>query len=239
MCELIVIDSREKDKEYFYRQLLGEGVQVYIDKLDMGDFFVFGDAASFLVERKTIKDFCNSIVDRRLFNQASALADAAKRGIFPLVVVEGSVALASKVSNLSRAVVHGAIYTLYHDFGIPVLFFSSRYDTVLHLSYLDGKAGELKRPKPVLPVRKPKFRSEDENKIAVIAMLPHIGYGIAYRLLKKYGSVKAVINLPKREFMRMSWVTPRHADDIYRIINEPFKGEDIPMPTKGRKRKRR
>ena len=70
----IVVDSREKKIIEKVRQRLKkkniENIDVEVRALDAGDFLItLDDGTKYLFERKTLNDFQNSIMSKRLWNQ--------------------------------------------------------------------------------------------------------------------------------------------------------------------------
>ncbi|HJJ71402.1 MAG TPA: DEAD/DEAH box helicase, partial [Methanocorpusculum sp.] len=77
----VTVDNREmqsKVPEY----LSNLGAKIHLEHLPAGDYSV----GRVLIERKTIQDFVDTLVDRDLFGQVKALAESAIR---PVMIVEG------------------------------------------------------------------------------------------------------------------------------------------------------
>jgi ERCC4-type nuclease len=68
---VILVDDRERPSGVVEELEKLSGVLVRIDHLAVGDYNVDG---SVLVERKSAKDFAQSLIDGRLFSQARQMA---------------------------------------------------------------------------------------------------------------------------------------------------------------------
>ena len=115
----VEIDHREQSST-IVSLLKQEDVLIDIVDLDVGDFRI-GDRV--LIERKTHSDFEDSLLDGRLFGQASRLASASPH---PLLLVEGT---ARGQRFVHPHALTGALAVLAIDFGLPVISTSSDHET--------------------------------------------------------------------------------------------------------------
>jgi len=74
---VVLVDTREHAEE-----VKESGCGVVKTKLEVGDYV----AGRFVFKRKSVQDFINSIIDGRLFDQATRLRETKLR---PVIVVEG------------------------------------------------------------------------------------------------------------------------------------------------------
>ena len=115
----VEIDHREQSST-IVSLLKQEDVLVDLVDLDVGDYRI-GDRV--LIERKTHGDFEDSLLDGRLFGQASRLASASPH---PLLLVEGT---ARGQRFVHPHALTGALAVLAIDFGLPVISTSSDHET--------------------------------------------------------------------------------------------------------------
>ncbi|MBW2634224.1 MAG: DEAD/DEAH box helicase, partial [Deltaproteobacteria bacterium] len=116
----ITADHREKPSGII-ALLIDMGIEVTIRRLPCCDYIIND---GIFVERKTGKDFLVSILDGRLFRQASVMKRRVPRPVF---LVEGNPFHVDM--NFTPESIRGAILSLQVIWYIPVLFSRSREDT--------------------------------------------------------------------------------------------------------------
>jgi len=79
---VVVVDKRE-EKSGVPKILLKLGVSLRYEFLEVGDYLLPGDI---LIERKEVGDFLSSLLDGRLFDQASNLVEVSEN---PTILIEG------------------------------------------------------------------------------------------------------------------------------------------------------
>ena len=117
---VVTIDHREGESALAAR-LRQEGLIVEIATLPVGDVRI-GDRI--LVERKTSRDFVDSLVDGRLLDQAARLVGAAPRA---MLILEGGDLFHHRAVH-GQAIM-GALATLTLDYGLPVVTSSDTVET--------------------------------------------------------------------------------------------------------------
>jgi ERCC4-type nuclease len=91
-----------------------KSVSVVVKRLSVGDYIVDNQL---VFERKTLKDFAQSIVDGRLFRQAIRLANSKYRSV---LILEGTSKELTE-TGVSREAMQGALITISLLLGVPVL----------------------------------------------------------------------------------------------------------------------
>lgn len=160
------------------------GVAVEVRRLATGDFIV---EDRFAVERKTLADFARSVIDARLFRQAAALAQGARRGV---LILEGTAGDMGDV-GVRREALQGALITVSVFYGLAVLRARNVAETARLLVYLGRQAQAVARGSLPRPGYRPKGRRA--RQLFLLQGLPGVGPGRAERLLDCFGSVQAVV----------------------------------------------
>lgn len=204
----IIIDSREKCTNII--RTLREKAKVEIKHLEVADYLLSDRVA---VERKTVEDFLASIIDKRLFSQATELA---RNFPIPLLVMEGRDDMYS-LRGINPNAVRGAIISLSIDYGIPLIFTRDEEDTANFL-YIIAKREqeEEKREVTLRGERKPVLLEEKQRY--VIESLPNVSSVLAKRLLERYGSVAGVMKATRKELMEIEGIGEGKADEIVKTI---------------------
>lgn len=230
---LICADDRELNSSVVAR-LKSHGADVRIDRLVTGDFRI---GERILVERKTVRDFVDSLVDGRLLEQASRLVGAAPRS---LLLIEGEGLFESK--RVHPHALMGALTTLALDFGIPIVTTKDGAETARFLtvasrreeSMLDGLTPQardrLEAVKPEIwmdPVTQAAVgarelrKSPNQDKFTAMSLLiaiPSVDQDLANRLLNRYGTIAALIWADEADLRQVEGITETQVREIWRTF---------------------
>ncbi len=204
MQPVVLVDTREHAEEVV-RHIKESGCGVVKTKLEVGDYV----AGRFVFERKSVQDFINSIIDGRLFDQATRLREAKLR---PVIVIEGNLWEELRYREISPNAVLGAQLAL-HGMEIGVLYTEDKTQTGALLCLAAKK--EIKSG-----VKTPKVRKKADVRslqIALLASLPGIGPKRAEELLRRYGTpLNALLNYK-------TWdIDEKHHAVIKRVLETPY-----------------
>ena len=210
----VFVDYREKDSGVpsFLSKL---NVNVIYKNLSVGDYVLPRGLA---VERKNVKDFLSSMFSGRLFNQAYRLAEAYPTPIF---IVEGDFQEALKSFSKPKAL-WGALASLSIHYGIHLFFTANIQQTAELLHVLAYQTIKPKTVEPILRERR-KIRSLTEFQLYVVSSLPGVGLKLADRMLKRFGSVRAVFQASKRDLMLVEGLPKSRIDRICELLDSPYK----------------
>ena len=128
---LIYADHREENSGIIAELRKKESLDVQTKQLDMGDFLLSNEV---IVERKTIKDLLQSVVDGRLFAQLHALANSDYEK--PLMIIEGFDEELYSLRNIHENAIKGAISSIALDYRIPMIFTRSSSETAHYLQII-------------------------------------------------------------------------------------------------------
>ncbi len=210
----IFVDTRERNSKTF-SELKKLDLDIIEKQLDIGDYQVGEET---IVERKTINDFINSIIDGRLFKQAI------KMNVFEksIIIVEGNLEYELEDRKIRKEQIYGTIFSLMLEFKIPIIFAIDHFECA-DLIYQLAKREQLKKEKPI-SLRK--LKKVDNMKLMqqyIIEGLPNVGPTLALRLLEKFGSVKKIFSLDKEQLEKIEGIGKKKAEEIWNIINEKEK----------------
>ena len=207
----IYADSREGNSKIL-RNLDTIGVKVEIREMAVGDYQVSDDV---IIERKTTKDFRSSIVDKRLFKQASLMREEFKK---PIMIIEGNDLYGG---FLDPNAIRGAIASVAIDFGISIIPTRNSDDTAAMIKRIafteqKGNAG----PIQIRTERKPDNLWEQQQFI--VESLPNIGPVTAKKLLEKFGTVRAILNASSDELQEVEGIGLKTAENIVKVIDSKY-----------------
>ena len=207
--DTIRIDDRENAPSLCH--VLQEKYHYDVDRcrLPLGDYLLPGGT---LLERKTLKDFCVSIIDGRLFSQAYRLASSETFGI---VILEGTQAGELTVSHNAF---RGALVSLAQTYRIPVLRTLNECDTAWCIDRLAQQKEVLGTKRG--PAVSSKARRPLTRRLHVLRALPGIGPRLAGSLLNHFGSVSSVANATPGDLARTPGIGSERAGAIYDTLHE-------------------
>ncbi len=222
----IIADTREF-KSSVVRHLATWDVIVESKQLDVGDYLVSERVG---IERKEVDDFLSSMMDGRLFSQVRALKRAYQS---PLIIIEGPSLYDRR--RISADAIRGALASITTDFGVPLMFTTDDKDTAEFLRAL------IKRE--IAEGRKPGIRGEkgtmlvQERQQFILEGLPNISGIKAQRLLSYFGSVRAVLEAPEKELMKVQGIGKVIAKDIQETLDAPYYSKEKEKKASSKKKK--
>ena len=209
----IVVDDRETSSRVVVR-LHELEASITLQRLELGDYAI-GDRI--LVERKTVQDFMNTLVERDLFGQIRSMADAVPR---PILVIEGEEDL-YKVRNIHPNAVRGTLAAITVDMGVTLLRTQNADDTAELLYVLARREAGERGERKMHP--KKSYRSSREEQEYVLAAFPNIGLRSARLLLEHFGSLKAIIDADPEELASVRGIGEKIAQDIWDLARRPYR----------------
>jgi Fanconi anemia group M protein len=208
----IVADDREAASRVV-EHLSDLGARLELRRLDHGDYLV---SDRILVERKTARDFADTLVERDLFGQIRDLAAASVR---PVLIIEGGDIYTAR--DVNPAAIRGALAAIAVDLGVAVFFTPDELGTAEMILTLarreDGERGERK----VHPYKS--YRTLREQQEYILASFPSVGLRNARLLLSHFGSVKAVLDAGEEALMAVKGIGEKTARQIVEIARQPYR----------------
>ncbi len=209
MSVRIDVDYREKPSGILEVLRIRDEIKVEEKQLSIGDYFINDNIT---VERKTTKDFIISIIDGRLFSQASRLKKLSRK---PILVIEGKDLYNTGYAMDPRAI-KGAITSLSTVWYIPIIFSKDLRGTVdfLVMTGIQDMEYQVQYVKRV--GRKPK-RAKN-LKLHILQGLPRIGPKTANRMLGVFGSIEKVMTADEGELAVVEGIGKKKAAMIRKIL---------------------
>lgn len=169
------------------------------------------------IERKTLNDFLNSIIDKRILQQLIYLKENFH---VPLLIIEGkeNIYMLRKFNPNS---IRGMLASIAIDFQVPILQTKNYRDTASLIKII---AKRLEKPRSIaslLKKRKPLTLKEQQEYL--IESLPGIGPILAQQLLKNFKTVKKIINAPAEKLRKIKKIGPKKTEKMKQVIEELYK----------------
>lgn len=211
----IVTDVRECRTEVV-KELVSRGVNVSPMQVEIGDYVVSDRVC---IERKSSKDFVDSMINGNLFKQLANLKNAYE---VPVLIVEGGDILTSR--NVNPSSIYGCLASIVVDYGIPVLFSRNQRETAdLIVALAKREQQKVKKDIPLRPGKK--VMSLKERQQYIIEGLPNVSSVLAKRLLKHFKTIKNIANADEEELFSVNGIGKSIAKEIFQVFNEPYSEE--------------
>jgi len=208
----IIADTREMNDVIVSLKELEAEIETKM--LPVGDF-ILSDRV--VVERKTVPDFLQSLIDGRLFSQIDNLIENFER---PIIIVEGQEDIYEE-RQIHPNAIRGAIAALAVDFRIPIIQTTCEHETAMFLYQIASREQlDLKKSISLRGERKP----IDDTFLQeyIVTSLPGVGTGIARNLLKHFKTIKSIFNADTKELKEVEKVGKKKAQRIKEIIEKEY-----------------
>jgi Fanconi anemia group M protein len=207
----IYVDTREKGSKLI-GLLVEEGFLVELKRLDVADYILSKDVA---VEFKTVQDFADSIIDGRLLNQ---LKEIKKNYPKPLIIVEGEQDIYA-ARNINPNAIKGMLAAIVSSYNIPILFTKNQKETVQFMALIARREHET--GKDFSPhAQKPKTQRELQEY--VVSSFPNVGGSLSKELLRKFRTIKAIVNASEEDLQEVENMGEKKAKQIKEIVEKDY-----------------
>ena len=208
---IVYADSREGNSKVI-RHLTEMEIDVKVQSMAVADYQVSDEVA---IERKTAKDFVDSIIDKRLFKQARELSEEFKK---PILILEGDDLYGGMVNANA---IRGSIASIALDFGISIIPTRNAQDTAAMIKRIAVREQNGERtPVQIRTDKKPV--SLLEQQLFIVESLPNIGPVNAKNLLEHFGSIVNIINASEKELQEVEGIGNKTAENIRKVIDSKY-----------------
>ena len=207
----IFIDHREQK----LIRLLSETkeIEAVPKQLDVGDIIISDRVG---IERKEVKDFLQSIIDKRLFRQIVALKDTFEQ---PLIILEGKNLYG--IRNIHPNAIRGALASIACDFGIPVIPTRDLEETKDMIISLTKREHDDKKEISLRGTKRSK--TEKEVQEYIISGFPDINIKLSRRILEKFGTIKKFVNAKEEKLEKIEGIGKEKAKKIKDIAETDYR----------------
>ena len=187
----IIVDHREKSS-LVPSLLLKLNFDIEFKQLNVADYII-KDVA---IERKTVSDFINSMINRRLINQLQELQQYKNK----LLIIEGldEQELYSDNRGVNPNAIRGFLLSILLKYKIPIIYTKDAKDTAKFISILAKK----REKETSLNAKKKTFNKKEQLQY-IVESFPGIGPANAKKLLKEFKTIKEIINTPLEKLQKI------------------------------------
>jgi ERCC4-type nuclease len=200
----IIIDNREKNS-LVPSELINLDFDVEFNQLNIGDYLV----NDVIIERKTVADLKSSIINKRIFSQIQNLEQFSSK----LIIIEGINDQDLYSGPIHENAMRGFILSTAVNNRVPIIFSRNEKDTAKYIAILaKGKN------KSEFSLRQKRICFSKEEQIQfILEGFPGIGPVKAKALLKKFKSIKNIINASQEEIIP---ILDKRSKDFIDLIGE-------------------
>lgn len=210
----IIVDHRET-KNHVFLNLKQLDVDLIRKQLKVGDYIC---SERVCVERKTIPDFLQSIIDQRVFRQVREMSECFER---PLLILEGNPELLFIERDIHPNTIRGVLASLAIDYKIPIIWTRNTKETANQIYWIAHR--EQVKEKRGLAIRQPRkfvdFRKQQEF---LVAGLPYVNTKLSKNLLKKFKTPKRVFSAKQEKLIKVEGIGKERAKRIWELLNKEY-----------------
>ena len=208
----IYVDYREKAGPVL-KSLVEKGVSINLETLKVGDFLLSDRT---VVEFKNVEDFVASIIDKRLFEQATKMKSLYENKI---LIIQGEESIYS-IRRIHPNAIRGALASLMLNFGLSVIYTKTPEETAGILIALAKREQKENNRKFIMHSGKPLTIKQQQEFI--ISSFSGIGNTLNKPLLKHFKSVKNIVNAKKSDLKKVELIGKIKAERLFELFNEDY-----------------
>jgi Fanconi anemia group M protein len=213
----IIADHREKATKAC-EWLRTYDARIIEKQLDVADYIVSDRVG---IERKTVNDLLQSVLDQRLFRQLEKMSGTFER---PLLIVEGEQKTLFSARNIHPNTIHGVLSSITLDYGIPIIWTHSPKVTAAQIFWTAFREqGESGRGLQTRVCKKRKSMPKQQEFL--VAGIPNVNSVLSRRLLNEFGTVKKVFSLKEKDIMKVNGIGKKKAKSIWCLLNAEYEEE--------------
>lgn len=213
----IIVDYREAKNEVF-SNLKCFDAHIIQDQLKIGDY-ICSDRVC--IERKTVYDFIESMIDQRIFKQASDMLSCFER---PLFIIEGNPQFLFLERDIHPNAVRGILAALAIDYRIPLIWTKDAKETAHQIYWIARR--EQVNEKRSIAIRCPaKTENLSEQQEFLVAGLPFVNTKLSKKLLQTFKTPKRIFTAKPETLMKVEGIGEKKAKKIWEVLNKEYESE--------------
>jgi Fanconi anemia group M protein len=214
----IFVDHRET-KNHVFSHLKDMDAELACEQLKTGDF-VCSDRV--VIERKTVSDFVQSMIDRRIFRQVAEMKECFEK---PVLIIEGDSSRMFSERDIHPNAIRGALASIAIDHRIPIIWTSDARETAEQIYWIARR--EQSEEKRTVAIRCPeKKKTTSDHQEFLIAGLPDINTKLGRNLLKKFKTPKRVFSAKPEHLMKVEGIGEVKARKIWELLNSEYEEKE-------------
>jgi|TARA_B100002003_G_C14030775_1_gene496873 Fanconi anemia group M protein len=216
----ILMDHRERPSG-IKKELIKQNMDVIEKTLISADFIIktkdlHGKILTIGIEKKTINDFLNSIIDKRIISQ---LIEMKRHFDLQLLIIEGTDNI-YEIRNFHPNSIRGMLASIAIDFQTPILHTRNHRDTANLLSIIAKRLEKPRSLPSLLKKRKPLTQKQQQEFL--VESLPGIGPLTSRELLKKFKTIKDLVNAKESDLKKVKKIGKIKAQQLKKLFEKKY-----------------
>ena len=214
---LVLIDNREARSQVPRMLKRNDKIKIQLVNLPEGDYKVSDEC---VIERKTMHDFAESIIDGRLFEQLGNKLSTYKR---PIVILEG-MDTDIKV-NISAAAIKGAIASILLSYRIPIMRTLSETDTSEMIIALAKREQREDKNKPTLHTISKSYPMKEIQRF-ILSAIPGVNRTKADQLIEEFETIQKLSNANPEDLIKIEGIGKTLTERVLKVLQEKAGDKD-------------
>jgi len=216
----IIVDHRERSSG-IKKELIKRGLDVIEKQLISADFIIktkdlSGKILTIGIEKKTINDFLNSIIDKRIISQ---LMEMKRQFDISLLIIEGTENI-YEIRNFHPNSIRGMMASIAIDFQTPILQTRNHRDTAGLLAIIAKRLEKPRSLPSLLKKRKPLTIKQQQEFL--VQSLPGVGAQTAQNLLKKFKTIENIVKASEKELIEVEKIGKLRAKQLKDLFEKEY-----------------
>lgn len=208
---VVYVDNREIGSDVV-RGLTRLNVKIVPMQLQVADYLASDSVA---IERKTVEDFLQSIVDKRLFPQVKEITSKYER---PILIIEGQDLYGKRA--IHPEAIRGALISIAVDFKLPIIWTMNSQETA-RMIYTIARREQTERETRIYVAEKtPGDLREVQERI--LTGFPGINQTLAQRMLSAFKTLEIIFSIGEEELSEVKGLGKKKAEKIRKIITSKY-----------------
>lgn len=213
----IIADHRER-RTKTCEWLKTYDARIIEKQLEVADYIVSDRVG---IERKTVNDLLQSVLDQRLFRQLEDMSSTFEK---PLLIVEGDQKTLFNARKIHPNTIHGVLSSITLDYGIPIIWTHSPKVTAAQIFWTACREQGMGKRGLQTRVRK-KMKGMPQQQEFLVAGIPNVNSVLSKRLLREFKTVKNVFSLEEQDIMKVDGIGKKKAKRIWCLLNAEYEEE--------------
>jgi Fanconi anemia group M protein len=214
----VFVDHRERASNV--ARILGKkDLSVREIQLEVADFVISDRIA---IERKTIPDLLNSVINQRLFDQLKRMSASYEK---PVLIIEGDPKDLYNARELHENTVRGILSSIAIDYGVPVIWTENALETANMVYWIAYREQKMDKREPQIRACK-RVTDRPTMQEFLVAGLPHINSKLSRRLLEHFRTPRDIFTASEERLMEVEGMGKEKVRKVFDLINCEYEANE-------------